>query len=127
MTRRKYRFPDRATAESELATVEVKLLHTRRYALALMHGKVQWTRRKQGYRVGLFDVNSPSGPRAVIDFRPKGHEYSLTFYRLHDLEWRTRRRMLSIIADEEANALAECMDWAEREARQQEKDALVTA
>lgn len=69
-TRRKYRFPTRQAAEDAVDVVNRELHGHVRLAMALYSSKVAWTRKRHGYRFGVFDVASFAGPRFVVCFDP---------------------------------------------------------
>ncbi len=81
MGRRKYRFPDRSTAEAKLADVEIERTNQVRLARALFTRSIRWVYRGGSYRFGVFDLDSACGMRVVVVFHPKtGQEPDLKVY-----------------------------------------------
>jgi hypothetical protein len=74
--RRKYRFPDRASAEEaeQMANHQTRL--QLRLARALYACKVKWTGQHRTYRAGLFDYDS-CNPKIVWVFAPGSQEPTL--------------------------------------------------
>lgn len=84
MSKRKYRYRDRAAAEAALEEEEYRHRRTFWFAAALAENRITWTRRKQGYRFGCFvPVPGRSGYVLVVeDFNPPGN--GMPQYAIHD-------------------------------------------
>lgn len=86
--RRKYRFKSREDAEQAYSRESTQSVHYYRALRAMWLGEIRWlkdTSTNLGYRFGLFDEQSHSGPRLVITFQPTDDQFSLS---VHDAyEW----------------------------------------
>lgn len=52
---------------------------------ALVVGDVEWYADEAcGYRVGVFDLESPSGPRLIVSWQPEGQRPSLESHYAED-------------------------------------------
>lgn len=71
-SRRKYEFSSREAAEAAVRESRQYSIHLYRGMLALFTKSVEWLGRRGEYRVGVFDLDSPSGPRVMYVFQPKG-------------------------------------------------------
>jgi hypothetical protein len=68
--RRRYQFKDRAEAEEKYREAERKRLYQLRLARALYAQTVHWLYNGKVYRFGVFDQNTPCGPKVVMVFSP---------------------------------------------------------
>lgn len=87
MARNKYRFADRAAAESEVVRLERQATVNMIVLNDVVAGKVAWHRRCH-YRLGIIRPDSPSGGYVVLEWCPAGQTPSSTAYYLDDFrEW----------------------------------------
>ena len=93
--RRKYLFASRQEAEDKVREMDYAKHQEMRLNRALYSGQVQWANVSQGgpYRVGVFDLHTPAGPRIVVVFAPAitRQEPNLTVYEADGKEWREWR------------------------------------
>jgi len=82
MPRRKYLFGSRKEAEDKVKEIDHKAHQQLRLARALYSSGIQWAKNphRGPYRVGVFDLKSPGGPRIVLVFAPSGQEPDLKVF-----------------------------------------------
>lgn len=111
--RRKYRYRSRQAAEEAQAASERAAHDNYRLALALHTKTIQWTKTRESYRLGVFDLESPTGPKVVQVFDPGTQTPSLTVMELYGNEYHTQERLTARnAADPEAFALLDLMERA---------------
>jgi hypothetical protein len=89
-TRKKYRFKTRNEAEERFLLADQKYHQQLRLARALYEGSVQWVSKRPGpYRIGVFDLHCPGGPRILMAFKPLSgsQEVDMHVYDFWDKEW----------------------------------------
>lgn len=91
MGRRKYQFKDRAEAEAAYRQLQAKNLHAIRALRSLYRQDITWVGTRNTYRVGLFDIQSQSGPRVLLVFSPAGQEPSVMAYDAYEWADETER------------------------------------
>ena len=91
--RHKYRFGSRQQAEQAYLRADAEAINQTRLARALYADTITWSKRRGAYRVGVFDRDTPVGPRAVVMFHPDtGQELSMEVYLPFGDRWREMTR-----------------------------------
>lgn len=110
-TKHKHKFPSRAAAEAAYEDADAQRHLQYRLNLALLLSEVHWLRKAKPYRVGVFDIDSPAGPKFVWIFEPKDQRASLEVFWLENV--RVRQTMYENFLDwasDESKAGIACMD-----------------
>lgn len=111
--RRKYEFPSREAAEAEVHKVKAESLHRVRCMMALYKKKIRWLDRRGEYKVGLFDEDSPVGPRVLFVFEPRELKQSPSMVVGDAYEWASETRQhytRAAIENDEARGIVELAD-----------------
>jgi hypothetical protein len=87
---RKYQYKDRQTAENAVLDQSHQRHLLYRGLRALERKEVCWTSRLGNYQVGIFDADSPTGPRCLVRFYGNGQvETDAHDYEEWAAQWRT--------------------------------------
>ena len=76
---------------------------------AIRADKVHWTPRRGNYRLGLYDVDSPSGERVIVEFYGNADPDVCPYYFDEWSEWYTRGSIV-FTDDPDYRALRELID-----------------
>ena len=107
--KRKYRFTDRAAAESEVLRLEQQATVYRICLSESVAGLVEW-RTAGDYRLGLIRLDSPTGGYCILEHAPRGQRADSTAWNLDDfIAW---VREFSLASGPEINDLRSLSTWA---------------